>query len=59
MDDHVGYNKSQRSDNDNSRNGYKTKQVKSSFGSMKINVPQERKASFEPQLVKKRQKYVC
>jgi transposase-like protein len=39
MDDHLGYNKSQLSDNDDSRNGYKTKQVNSSFGSMKINVP--------------------
>lgn len=56
MDDHLGYNKSQRSDNDDSRNGYKTKQVNSSFGSMKINVPQDRKSSFEPQVVKKRQK---
>lgn len=56
MDDHLGYNKSQRSDNDDSRNGYKTKQVNSSFGSMKINVPQDRKSNFEPQVVKKRQK---
>ncbi|GLB28017.1 IS256 family transposase [Lacrimispora xylanolytica] len=56
MEDHLGYNKSQRSDNDDSRNGYKTKQVNSSFGSMKINVPQDRKSSFEPQVVKKRQK---
>lgn len=56
MDDHLGYNKSLRSDNDDSCNGYKTKQVNSSFGSMKINVPQDRKSSFEPQVVKKRQK---
>jgi transposase-like protein len=56
MEDYLGYNKSQRSDNDDSRNGYKTKQVNSSFGSMKINVPQDRKSSFEPQVVKKRQK---
>lgn len=36
MDDHLGYNKSQRSNNDDSRIGYKTKQVNSSFGNMKI-----------------------
>ena len=56
MDDHLGYNKSQQSDNDDSRNIYKTKQVNSSFGTMKINVPQDCKSSFKPQLVIKRQK---
>ena len=56
MDDHLGYQKSQRSDNDDYRNGYKTKQVNSSYGSMEIQVPQDRKSTFEPQVVKKRQK---
>ena len=37
-------------------NGYKTKQVNSSFGSMDIEVPQDRLSEFEPQVVKKRQK---
>ena len=56
MDDHLGYSKSQRSDSDDYRNGYKTKQVNSSYGSMEIEVPQDRKSTFEPQVVKKRQK---
>ncbi|MBS5842968.1 MAG: IS256 family transposase [Clostridiales bacterium] len=56
MDDHLGYSKSERSDSDDSRNGYKTKQVNSSYGSMEIEVPQDRKSTFEPQVVKKRQK---
>lgn len=56
MDDHLGYEKSQRSDSDDYRNGYKQKQVNSSYGSMKIDVPQDRKSTFEPQVVKKRQK---
>ena len=56
MDDHLGYEKSERSDNDDYRNGYKTKQVNSRYGSMKIEVPQDRKSTFEPQVVKKRQK---
>ena len=56
MDDHLGYGKSQRSDNDDYRNGYKSKQVNSSYGSMEIAVPQDRKSTFEPQVVKKRQK---
>ena len=56
MDNHPGYEKSQRSDSDDYRNGYKEKQVNSSYGSMKIEVPQDRKSTFEPQIVKKRQK---
>ncbi len=56
MDDHLGYSKSERSDSDDYRNGYKTKQVNSSYGSMEIEVPQDRKSTFEPQVVKKRQK---
>ncbi len=56
MDNHLGYEKSQRSDSDDYRNGYKEKQVNSSYASMKIEVPQDRKSTFEPQIVKKRQK---
>ena len=56
MDDHLGYQKSERSDSDNYRNGYKSKQVNSSYGTMTIDVPQDRKSTFEPQVVKKRQK---
>ena len=56
MDDHLGYQKSERSDSDDYRNGYKSKRVNSSYGSMDIGVPQDRKSTFEPQIVKKRQK---
>ena len=56
MDDHLGYQKSERSDSDDYRNGYKSKRVISSYGSMDIDVPQDRKSTFEPQVVKKRQK---
>ena len=56
MDNHLGYEKSERSDSDDYRNGYKTKRVNSSYGSMEIEVPQDRKCTFEPQIVKKRQK---
>ena len=56
MDDHLGYEKSERSDSDDARNGYKTKRINSSYGSMEIEVPQDRKSTFEPQVVKKRQK---
>lgn len=56
MDEHLGYGKSERSDNDDYRNGYKSKRINSSYGNMEINVPQDRKSTFEPQIVKKRQK---
>ena len=56
MDDHLGYSKSARYDSDDYRNGYKTKRVNSSYGSMDIEVPQDRKSTFEPKVVKKRQK---
>lgn len=52
MDDHLGYRKSERSDSDDYRNGYKNKKVNSNYGSMVIEVPQDRKSTFEPQIVK-------
>lgn len=58
MDAHLGYGKSERSDNDDYRNGYKSKRINSSYGSMDIQVPQDRKSTFEPQAVEKRQKDV-
>lgn len=56
MDEHLGYSKSERSDSDGYRNCYKTKQVNSSYGSMEIQIPQDRKSTFEAQVVKKSQK---
>ena len=56
MDDHLGYEKSQRSDSDDYRNGYKTKRVNSSYDAMAIEVPQDRRSSFWPKVVQKRQK---
>lgn len=56
MDEHLGYEKNRRSDSDDYRNGYKSKQVNSSYGSFEIDVPQDRNSSFEPKVVKKRQK---
>lgn len=56
MNEHLGYEKYERSENTNSRNGYKTKRVRSGMGEYEIDVPQDRDSSFEPQIVKKRQK---
>ena len=56
LDQHLGYKKSERSNHEDYRNGYKTKQVHSRYGSMEVSVPQDRNSTFEPQVVKKRQK---
>ena len=56
MDSHLGYEKSKRSDSENARNGYKSKTLNSSYSRFRIEVPQDRQSSFEPQVVKKRQK---
>ena len=53
---HLGYEKSGRPDNDDYRNGYKRKRVNSRYGSMEFEIPQDRKSTFQPQVVKKRQK---
>ena len=46
MDDHLGYEKSERSDSDDYRNGYKRKRVNSRYGSMEIEVgPMSRKST--------------
>ncbi len=42
-------------ENDGHRNGYKRKRVNRSYGSMEIEVPQDRKSTFQPQVIKKSQ----
>ena len=56
MDEHLGYSPYERSENPNSRNGKKSKTIRSKYGEMGIDVPQDRESSFEPQIVRKRQK---
>lgn len=56
MDEHLGYDKYERSEEPNYRNGSKTKTVRSKFGEFNIDVPQDRQSSFEPKVVPKRQK---
>lgn len=56
MDDHLGYKSYERSDNSNSRNGSKTKSIRSKYGEFPLEVPQDRESTFEPAIVKKRQK---
>lgn len=54
LDDHLGYEKHEKSIAENSRNGYGTKKVRTSLGESEINVPRDRDASFNPMIVPKR-----
>lgn len=56
MDEHLGYEAYERSDNADYRNGRKTKKIRGNFGETEIEVPQDRDGTFEPKVVKKRQK---
>jgi len=56
MDNHLGYEPYERTGSSNARNGRKTKNVRSKYGEMEIEVPQDRESTFEPAIVKKRQK---
>ena len=56
MDDHLGYEKYERSDESNSRNGTKTKRVRSKYGEFEVDVPQDRDSTFDPKVLPKRQK---
>ena len=56
MDDHLGYDRYERSGKPNYRNGTKSKTVRSKYGEFQVDVPQDRQSSFEPQVLPKRQK---
>ena len=56
LDEHLGYSSYERSDNSNYRNGRKTKKIRGNLGETEIEVPQDQDGTFEPKVVKKRQK---
>ena len=56
MTEHLGYEEYERTDVENARNGTKSKTVRSKYGEVGIEVPQDRKSSFEPKVVGKRKK---
>ena len=58
MDEHLGRDKYQRQSDiepgeRNYRNGYSQKNLRSSFGDVDLDIPRDRKAEFEPQIIKK------
>jgi transposase-like protein len=56
--DHLGYDKHDPAGKDggNSRNGTRSKTVLTDIGPVEIDVPRDREGSFEPAIVKKRQR---
>lgn len=56
MDDHLGYEKYERSTEPNYRNGTKFKRVRSKYGEFEVDVPQDRESTFEPKIVPKQKK---
>ena len=54
----LGYSKydKARKKTNNSRNGYNSKVVRSSFGEIELDVPRDRRGEYEPIIVKKKQR---
>ena len=60
MEEHLGYSSNDRAAKveGNSRNGKGTKKIRGDFGELEIETPRDREGTFDPQLIKKRQKSV-
>lgn len=58
LDGHLGYDRHEQSSQDNARNGYGKKKIRTSFGESEIRVPRDRDASFNPIIVPKRESMV-
>ena len=58
MEEHLGYEKHSAAgrNGENSRNGTRSKTVITEIGPIEVDVPRDRDGSFEPQMVKKRQR---
>lgn len=55
FDEHMNYEKGKHSKNSNSRNGLSsTKEVKTNYGNISIDMPRDRESSFNPVIVPKR-----
>lgn len=58
IEEHLGRNKYERTETNESskknyRNGYSSKNLRSSFGDVDLDIPRDRNAEFEPQIIKK------
>jgi len=57
LEEELGYSKYdyRNKSTDNSRNGHSSKNLKTSYGELEIEIPRDRKGEFEPALIKKHQ----
>lgn len=57
LEDELSYSKYdyKNKDTNNSRNGYSKKTMHTSYGDMDLDIPRDRKGSYEPQVIKKYQ----
>lgn len=55
MTAHLGYSKGESVHNNNQRNGFSEKTIKTQNGEQRIKIPRDREASFEPLIVPKHQ----
>ena len=55
MEEHLGRDKYERSENGgkNYRNGYSSKNIKTSFGEVPVDIPRDRNSEFNPRIVRK------
>ena len=58
LDNHLDNVKNQKSSSGNTRNGYTSKKIRTSFGESQISIPRDRNSSFNPMLVPKRKNIV-
>ncbi len=61
LSEELGYSKYdyRNKETDNSRNGHSSKRLRTSFGTVDVAVPRDRKGEFEPRLLKKNQTRPC
>ena len=55
LDEHLGYARHEQANQNNSRNGFSSKTIRTEDGEVDLDAPRDRDSSFEPQLVKKNQ----
>jgi len=55
MKDHLGYERYDRSEANNARNGNYSKNLMTEQGTIELNIPRDRQSNFEPAIIPKRQ----
>lgn len=53
LDEHLGYARHEQSEQQNSRNGYSAKTIRTEDGEIILDTPRDRDASFEPNWLKR------